>query len=128
MADLPSPVSLQDLREETWLVPPHCRELPGMAELYDELWEHHPSYKPDHIQDVASLHAAIPMISSGFGISFMPRCAPALHPQGIAKLTVKEDLPRFHAILAYRSDRELTPAAQELIEILRAHDSARPLA
>jgi len=128
LSRLPSPISLRDLREETWLVPPHCRELPGMAELYDELWENHPSYKPNHIQDVSSLHAAIPMISSGFGISFMPRCAPALHPQGIASLTVKEELPRFHAIVAYRSDRELTPAAQELVDILRTHNSARPLA
>jgi transcriptional regulator, LysR family len=30
--------------------------------------------------------------------------------------------------VAYRSDRELTPAAQELVEILRTHNSARPLA
>lgn len=124
LAELESPVSLADLREETWLIPPRSRELPELAEFYAELWDSRPSLKPEKTQDVASLNSAIPMVSSGLGVSIVPNCAPAVQPQGIFSRPIADDLPHYYAIVAYRADRELTAAAQDLVDILRAPQRA----
>ncbi|MDV2427664.1 LysR family transcriptional regulator [Corynebacterium tuberculostearicum] len=119
LAELESPVSLADLKKETWLVPPRSRELPELAEFYHDLWNSRPSLKPEKPQEVASLNSAIPMVSSGLGVSIVPNCAPTVQPHGIITRPIADDLPRYYAIVAYRTDRELTAAAQDLVDILR---------
>ena len=119
LAELESPVSLADLKKETWLVPPRSRELPELAEFYQDLWNSRPGLKPEKTQEVASLNGAIPMVSSGLGVSIVPNCAPTVQPHGIITRPIAEDLPRYYAIVAYRTDRELTAAAQDLVDILR---------
>ena len=120
LAGLESPVSLADLRGETWLIPPRSRELPELAEFYSDLWNSRPGLKPERTQEVASLNSAIPMVSSGLGVSIVPNCAPAVQPQGIINRPISDELPHYYAIVAYRTDRELTAAAQDLVDILRA--------
>ena len=120
LAELESPVSLADLKKETWLVPPRSRELPELAEFYQDLWNSRPGLKPEKTQEVASLNSAIPMVSSGLGVSIVPNCAPTVQPHGIITRPIADDLPRYYAIVAYRTDRELTAAAQELVDILRS--------
>ena len=120
LAELESPVSLAELKKETWLVPPRSRELPELAELYHDLWNSRPSLKPEKTQEVASLNGAIPMVSSGLGVSIVPNCAPTVQPHGIITRPIADDLPRYYAIVAYRTDRELTAAAQDLVDILRS--------
>ncbi|WKE50564.1 LysR family transcriptional regulator [Corynebacterium tuberculostearicum] len=119
LAELESPVSLADLKKETWLVPPRSRELPELAEFYQDLWNSRPGLKPEKTQEVASLNSAIPMVSSGLGVSIVPNCAPAVQPHGIITRPIADDLPRYYAIVAYRTDRELTAATQDLVDILR---------
>ena len=119
LAELESPVSLAELKKETWLVPPRSRELPELAEFYHDLWNSRPGLKPEKTQEVASLNSAIPMVSSGLGVSIVPNCAPAVQPHGIITRPIADDLPRYYAIVAYRTDRELTAAAQDLVDILR---------
>ena len=119
LAELESPVSLADLKKETWLVPPRSRELPELAEFYQDLWNSRPGLKPKKTQEVASLNSAIPMVSSGLGVSIVPNCAPAVQPHGIITRPIADDLPRYYAIVAYRTDRELTAATQDLVDILR---------
>ena len=119
LAELEPPVSLADLKKETWLVPPRSRELPELAEFYQDLWNSRPGLKPEKTQEVASLNSAIPMVSSGLGVSIVPNCAPAVQPHGIITRPIADDLPRYYAIVAYRTDRELTAAAQDLVDILR---------
>ena len=114
-----SPVSLAELKKETWLVPPRSRELPELAEFYQDLWNSRPGLKPKKTQEVASLNSAIPMVSSGLGVSIVPNCAPTVQPHGIITRPIADDLPRYYAIVAYRTDRELTAAAQDLVDILR---------
>lgn len=120
LAELESPVSLADLKKETWLVPPRSRELPELTEFYQDLWNSRPGLKPEKTQEVASLNSAIPMVSSGLGVSIVPNCAPAVQPHGIITRPIADDLPRYYAIVAYRTDRELTAAAQDLVDILRS--------
>lgn len=120
LAELEAPISLADLRGENWLVPPRSRELPELAEFYSELWNTRPGLKPDKTQEVASLNSAIPLVSSGLGVSIVPNCAPAVQPHGILSRPIADDLPPYYAIVAYRADRDLTAAAQELVDILRA--------
>ena len=119
LAELESPVSLAELKKETWLVPPRSRELPELAEFYHDLWNSRPGLKPEKTQEVASLNSAIPMVSSGLGVSIVPNCAPTVQPHGIVTRPIADDLPRYYAIVAYRTDRELTAAAQDLVDILR---------
>ena len=119
LAELESPVSLAELKKETWLVPPRSRELPELAEFYHDLWNSRPGLKPEKTQEVASLNSAIPMVSSGLGVSIVPNCAPTVQPHGIITRPIADDLPRYYAIVAYRTDRELTAAAQDLVDILR---------
>lgn len=119
LAELESPVSLAELKKETWLVPPRSRELPELAEFYHDLWNSRPGLKPKKTQEVASLNSAIPMVSSGLGVSIVPNCAPTVQPHGIITRPIVDDLPRYYAIVAYRTDRELTAAAQDLVDILR---------
>jgi len=59
------------------------------------------------------------MVSSGLGVSIVPNCAPTVQPHGIITRPIADDLPRYYAIVAYRTDRELTAAAQDLVDILR---------
>ena len=120
LAELESPVSLADLKKETWLVPPRSRELPELAEFYQDLWNSRPGLKPEKTQEVASLNSAIPMVSSGLGVSIVPNCAPTVQPHGIITRPIADDLPRYYAIVAYRTDRELTAATQDLVDILRS--------
>ena len=120
LAELESPVSLAELKKETWLVPPRSRELPELAEFYHDLWNSRPGLKPEKTQEVASLNSAIPMVSSGLGVSIVPNCAPTVQPNGIITRPIADDLPRYYAIVAYRTDRELTAAAQDLVDILRS--------
>ena len=120
LAELESPVSLAELKKETWLVPPRSRELPELAEFYHDLWNSRPGLKPEKTQEVASLNSAIPMVSSGLGVSIVPNCAPTVQPHGIITRPIADDLPRYYAIVAYRTDRELTAAAQDLVDILRS--------
>ena len=119
LAELESPVSLAELKKETWLVPPRSREVPELAEFYHDLWNSRPGLKPEQTQEVASLNSAIPMVSSGLGVSIVPNCAPAIQPHGIITRPIADHLPRYYAIVAYRTDRELTAAAQDLVDILR---------
>ena len=119
LAELESPVSLAELKKETWFVPPRSRELPELAEFYQDLWNSRPGLKPKKTQEVASLNSAIPMVSSGLGVSIVPNCAPTVQPHGIITRPIADDLPRYYAIVAYRTDRELTAAAQDLVDILR---------
>ena len=119
LAELESPVSLAELKKETWLVPPRSREVPELAEFYHDLWNSRPGLKPEQTQEVASLNSAIPMVSSGLGVSIVPNCAPTVQPHGIITRPIADDLPRYYAIVAYRTDRELTAAAQDLVDILR---------
>ena len=60
------------------------------------------------------------MVSSGLGVSIVPNCAPAVQPQGIINRPISDELPHYYTIVAYRTDRELTAAAQDLVDILRA--------
>jgi len=60
------------------------------------------------------------MVSSGLGVNIVPNCAPAVQPQGIINRPISDELPHYYAIVAYRTDRELTAAAQDLVDILRA--------
>ena len=119
LAELESPVSLAELKKETWLVPPRSREVPELAEFYHDLWNSRPGLKPEQTQEVASLNSAIPMVSSGLGVSIVPNCAPTVQPHGIITRPIADHLPRYYAIVAYRTDRELTAAAQDLVDILR---------
>lgn len=118
LSDLPDPVSLQDLTDQAWLLPPHHTEFDGLPELLAKAWEDNPEAKPKRIQEIATLQTAIPLISGGLGVSLLPDAAKMLTSKDIHYREISEDIPPLNALLIRRRDRELSPAAKQLIDLV----------
>ncbi|AJI79638.1 MULTISPECIES: LysR family transcriptional regulator [Corynebacterium] len=118
LSHLPDPVRLSSLTTETWLLPPRWPELSGLPELLDQLWATSPDCKPAIVQEISTLQTGLPLVAGDYGISLMPHTAQALGQRGVHFHRIEEPLPSMEALLIYRADRALTPAAQTLIDIL----------
>lgn len=119
LADLPDPVSLYDIRDETWVVVPRNPEFIGLTELLDELWADHPDAVPARRQEISTLQTAIPLVAGGLGVALFPETARTFKSEGIHYRQLKEKLPMMSGILLTRRDADLSPATQRLIELIK---------
>lgn len=118
LASLPNPVSLMDVATETWVLPPRHPEFIGLPELLDKVWSVNPAATPEHIQFISTLQTAIPLVAGGVGVALLPDSAQLHAGQSIEFRDIKEDFPPMQALLIYRKDKDLSPAANHLVDII----------
>jgi DNA-binding transcriptional LysR family regulator len=115
--DAPKQVSLDDLMEETWLLPSPTIRVPGITELMVDYWLENGLTLP-RMKAVTSLQTTLPLVAADMGISIMP---PEI--QQIAKTTVvtrhvDPPLPPLHVVALWSSQRELSEVGTKFIEVL----------
>ncbi|HCG3140415.1 TPA: LysR family transcriptional regulator [Corynebacterium striatum] len=118
LSHLPDPVSLADLSKETWILPPRHPEFIGMPELLDQVFLKTPGAVPSRIQEISTLQTGLPLVSGGIGICLLPSSAQALNHRGIHYHRIAEGIPPMQALLIFRRDRDLSPAAKQLVDLI----------
>jgi DNA-binding transcriptional LysR family regulator len=115
--DAPKPVSLDDLMDETWLLPAPSIRVPGITELMVDYWLENGLTLP-RMKAVTSLQTTLPLVAADMGISIMP---PEI--QQIAKTTVvtrhvDPPLPPLHVVALWSAHRDLSEVGTKFIEVL----------
>lgn len=110
-------VRLDDLADETWLLPAPSIRLPGMTEMLVDFWLDRGMSLP-RMKPVTSLQTTLPLIAADMGISAMP---PEI--QQIAKTTVvtrKTDppLPALEVVAMWSAAREPSAVTAKFIDVL----------
>ena len=118
LKDLPDEVSLADVTQETWILPKHHDEFPGLPDLLRTAWFQNPESKPAHIQEVSTLQTAMPLVAGGIGVALLPDSAQRHAGDHVFFKKIKGDFPGMQAILIYRKDKDLSPAANQLVDII----------
>ncbi|MFD1212021.1 LysR family transcriptional regulator [Arthrobacter sp. GCM10027362] len=113
----PKPITLDDLMEETWLLPSPSIRVPGITELMVDYWLENGLTLP-RMKAVTSLQTTLPLVAADMGMSIMP---PEI--QQIAKTTVvtrhvDPPLPPLHVVALWSSQRELSDVGMKFIEVL----------
>ena len=111
LADLPAEVSLHDIAHETWILPPRKEGFIGLPELLDGVWADYPAAAPSHVQSIATLQTALPLVAGGVGVALLPDSARNHVSSQIQFRAIAEELPAMQAVLIYRKDKDLSPAA-----------------
>lgn len=115
---LPNPVSLKQVAQETWLIPTKHEGFIGVPELIEQIWAQHPSSTPSRVQTVSSLQTAVSLVAGGAGVALLPESARELVPHQVSFREVDNNIPALQTVLIYRKDRELSPAANRLVDII----------
>ena len=115
---LPNPVSLHDIAEETWILPPRNPEFVGLPELLDQVFAKHPDAVPNRVQEISTLQTGLPLVSGGIGVCLVPSSAQALNHRGIHLREIAEGIPPMQSLLIYRRERDLSPAANQLVDLI----------
>lgn len=115
---LPDPVSLVDIATETWILPPRHPEFIGLPETLDKIWENHPGAIPKHVQEISTLQTGIPLVAGGVGVCLFPDSVRNQAGSRVLTREIKEDFPAFQAVLLYRKDKDLSPAANHLVDTI----------
>lgn len=115
---LSDPVSLEDLNDETWILPPRNPQFIGLPELLDRVWAKNPGAIPTQFQEIATLQTALPLVSGGVGVSLLPTSARNFTTENINYREIEGNIPPMHAVLIYRKDKELSPAANLLVDTI----------
>lgn len=127
LSHLPNPVPLQDLAGETWVLSRRRPEYIGMPELLDAVWAEHPTVRPVRVQEIATMQTALPLVGGGVGVTLIAENASTFANHRIHYRRTVEEIPPIHAVLIHRRDRELSPAAERLrdliLEVGRGHDA-----
>lgn len=118
LAHLPDPVSLVDIATETWILPPRNPQFVGLPETLDKIWEHHPSAVPKHVQEISTLQTGIPLVAGGVGVCLFPDSVRNQAGSRVLTRGIEEDFPAFQAVLLYRKDKDLSPAANHLVDTI----------
>lgn len=118
LGHLPQPVHLSAIAGETWILPAKNPDYIGVADVLDTLWTSHPNSKPAHIQEISSIPSSLPLLANGAGVSLLPDIAAPIY-SGIEFRTLAEDCPPLYAVLIYRKEQELSPAAEQLIDFVK---------
>lgn len=118
LKDLPDEVALADITHETWILPQHHDEFPGLPDLLRTAWFQNPESKPAHIQEVSTLQTAMPLVAGGIGAALLPDSAQRHAGDHVFFKKIKGDFPSMQPILIYRKDKDLSPAANQLVDII----------
>lgn len=116
-SDAPKTVQLEDLADETWLLPAPSIRLPGMTEMLVDFWLDRGMALP-RVKPVTSLQTTLPLIAADLGISAMP---PEI--QQIARTTVvtrrtDPPLPAMEVVAMWSAEREPSAVAAKFIDVL----------
>lgn len=118
LRDLPEPVSLKDLVAETFILPYSGQHFTDLAPMMENIWRTDPTTKPARTIQVSTMHAAIPLVAGGVGVAIMTENSRHLAGDLVTLKRIAEPLPLATAIAFHHTQRNLSPAAQHLLEVI----------
>ena len=118
MNHLPPYVSLSDLASETWLVPAQYPGMSGLPELLATVWRERPSTRPAATTEVSTLQTCIPLVAAGRGVALVPEQVREIMGTKCVIRKVREHLPRQTAVIGWRTQQALSPAARRVKDVL----------
>lgn len=123
MNHLPPYVSLTDLTAQTWLIPSPYPGMPGLAELFANLWREQPTTRPATVTEVSTLQTCVPMVAAGRGIALVPEQVREIMSARCIIRRVRDPLPPQTVVLGWRTHVPLSPAAQRVKQVLLDADT-----
>ena len=122
---LPS-VPLAELAKETFILFPRALS-PGLHDSITEACQR-AGFAPIRGQDTPDVVTSVLMVSSGFGITIVPRCVSRIQVDGIGYVPIEADGLRAPICLAYRRD-DASPAVRNFVAVARrlARTAAPPI-
>ena len=112
---LPS-VPLAELAKETFILFPRALS-PGFHDSITEACRR-AGFAPIRGQDTPDVVTGVLMVSTGFGITVVPRCVSRIHVDGTGYVPVEADGLRAPICLAYRRD-DGSPAVRNFVAVAR---------
>jgi len=113
----PDPISLDELRDQPWIVPATPPGFPGMASLMELMWRDR-GWMPKTIRGVSASETSLPMIAGGLGVALVPREIGSLAGGSIVLRRTVEAVPPLIAAAVWQRDRIMTPATATVLRVL----------
>lgn len=124
--DAPKTIALQDLMEETWLLPSPSLRLPGMTEMLVDFWLEQGMPLPT-IKPVTSLQTTLPLVAADLGISIMPPEIQQIARTTVVTRKIDPPIPSMEVVAIWSTAREPSEVAARFIEILLGPRGKRDL-
>lgn len=124
--DAPKTIALQDLMEETWLLPSPSLRLPGMTEMLVDFWLEQGMPLPT-IKPVTSLQTTLPLVAADLGISIMPPEIQQIARTTVVTRKIDPPIPSMEVVAIWSTAREPSEVAARFIEILLGPRAKRDL-
>ncbi|ASN37911.1 hypothetical protein CGQ24_02080 [Arthrobacter sp. 7749] len=124
--DAPKTIALQDLMEETWLLPSPSLRLPGMTEMLVDFWLEQGMPLPT-IKPVTSLQTTLPLVAADLGISIMPPEIQQIARTTVVTRKIDPPIPAMEVVAIWSTAREPSEVAARFIEILLGPRAKRDL-
>lgn len=122
--DAPKTIPLQDLMEETWLLPVPSLRLPGMTEMLVDFWLDQGLPLPT-IKPVTSLQTTLPLVAADLGISIMPPEIQQIARTTVVTRKIDPPIPPMEIAAVWSTAREPSEVASKFIEVLLGPRAAR---
>ncbi|MFI7482045.1 LysR family transcriptional regulator [Kocuria sp. M1R5S2] len=111
-------VSLEQLRDEAWLVPASDPGFPGLPELLEHVWQQMPHVRPRRIHETSTLQTALPLVAGGMGVALMPSTVRQLAHRAVIVRELSTPVPPLVATVLWRRDGTRSPALTRVIRLL----------
>jgi molybdate transport repressor ModE-like protein len=122
--DAPKTIPLQELMEETWLLPVPSLRLPGMTEMLVDFWLDQGLPLPT-IKPVTSLQTTLPLVAADLGISIMPPEIQQIARTTVVTRKIDPPIPAMEIAAVWSTAREPSEVASKFIEVLLGPRAAR---
>lgn len=67
-------------------------------------------------QEAEQLHTLLALVNAGLGVTLVPGWVAKAHPVGVSYIPIKDDLPRYDLLLAWRAD-STNPSIEQFCSI-----------
>lgn len=114
------PIRLEEVSHLDWFIPRVRQELPGLPEILENHWRHHPETRPKRIQHVATIQTALPLVAGGAGVTLVPRSLSSLIHGVVTYREVEDAIPPLILVALWHPTRYQPPAVTRVLERILA--------
>ncbi|RSZ62850.1 LysR family transcriptional regulator [Corynebacterium hylobatis] len=99
-----------------WFIPRIRQGIPGLPEMLEAHWRHHPETRPKRIHHVATIQTALPLVAGGAGVTLAPRSLGNLTHGMLSYRGIKDEFPPLTLVAVWHPGRYQTPVVTRVLK------------